>query len=342
MNQQIIIAPTLDTVVIDVTVDVKQTNIPPTPVNQSPVVSVGVNQTIQLPVNSVTLTGAGSVDPDGTISSYQWTKVSGGNATITNPAAVTTTVTGLVEGNYQFRLTVTDNKGATASAVINIIVQAAVVVTPPPTGYKLTFSKDFDLASDFSINQIGRGVMSTTVVKTGKGSFKSEVRVGDDAISQGFRSEQQYQDAGANPTEGAVEYDALYESFTQPGWGGSSIQWHENNVGTASLSLYTAEQKFNVYTLGKGYQQNGPAISINRWYHIRWEFKWSLKTDGYVRLFIDGIQTFTYSGVTLDPKDSGLPYIKLGQNFWSSDPNPLKSVHGGVVYYDNFKVYTKS
>src|SRR5450432_3261210 len=94
--------------------------------NQPPVANAGTNSTITLPVNSVTLNGSASSDPDGTISTYTWTKTSGpASYTITNAAAATTTVTNLVQGVYTFTLKVTDNSGATASATVTITVNAA-------------------------------------------------------------------------------------------------------------------------------------------------------------------------------------------------------------------------
>ncbi|MCW5928524.1 MAG: T9SS type A sorting domain-containing protein [Chitinophagaceae bacterium] len=92
--------------------------------NQPPTANAGTNQTITLPTNSVTLTGSGT-DTDGTISSYTWTKVSGPAATIATPSAAKTNVTGLVAGTYVFRLTVTDNSGATGTANVTITVNAA-------------------------------------------------------------------------------------------------------------------------------------------------------------------------------------------------------------------------
>jgi hypothetical protein len=92
--------------------------------NQAPNVNAGSNQTITLPANSATLNGTAS-DPDGSIASYSWTKVTGGAATITSPSSASTTVTGLVQGSYTFRLTVTDNLGASASSDVNITVNAA-------------------------------------------------------------------------------------------------------------------------------------------------------------------------------------------------------------------------
>ncbi len=97
--------------------------------NQPPSVNAGPNQTISLPNNKVTLSGSAK-DPDGTISSYQWTKLSGpSNGIIINNAnSASTTVTGLLEGVYQFQLKVIDNKGLSATSTIQVTVN-------PPTNY---------------------------------------------------------------------------------------------------------------------------------------------------------------------------------------------------------------
>jgi len=101
-----------------------------TPVNQNPTANAGPDQTITLPTSSVTLNGSGS-DPDGSIASYLWTKVSGNGGTITSPTSASTTVTGLSAGTYTFRLTVTDNQGATASDDVVITVNNSQANTPP-------------------------------------------------------------------------------------------------------------------------------------------------------------------------------------------------------------------
>ena len=98
--------------------------------NQPPVADAGLDQTITLPVNIVTLSGSGS-DADGTIASYVWTKISGPlSYTIVNPTTAATDVTGLVQGVYQFQLQVTDNNGATATDVMSITVNAAANIPP--------------------------------------------------------------------------------------------------------------------------------------------------------------------------------------------------------------------
>ncbi len=94
--------------------------------NLPPVANAGSSKSITLPVNSVTLDGSLSSDPDGTISSYSWIQVTGPSAsTLTGATASVATASNLVAGQYTFQLTVTDNKGASSSAQVKITVSAA-------------------------------------------------------------------------------------------------------------------------------------------------------------------------------------------------------------------------
>ena len=89
----------------------------------APVANAGANQTIVLPTSTVTLNGSGST---GTISSYSWTLVSGPNVpVITTPTAVSTTVTGLIQGTYVFKLSL---NGAVSTSQVTITVNAAQTV----------------------------------------------------------------------------------------------------------------------------------------------------------------------------------------------------------------------
>ena len=98
--------------------------------NQSPTANAGADQSITLPTSTISLSGSG-IDPDGTISSYFWTKISGpSTGTITNANSASTSVTGLVQGVYQFELKVTDNNAATAVDTVQITVNAAVNIAP--------------------------------------------------------------------------------------------------------------------------------------------------------------------------------------------------------------------
>lgn len=102
--------------------------------NQLPTANAGPDQVITLPANTITITGSGT-DPDGTVSAYLWTKVSGpASGTLTNAATPTVSLSGLTEGIYQFQLKVTDNTGATATDNVQVTVNPAVIVPPPATG----------------------------------------------------------------------------------------------------------------------------------------------------------------------------------------------------------------
>jgi len=109
-----------------VAMDTVTVNVNPAPANQPPVANAGSDQTITLPVNSVTINGGNSSDPDGSISTYLWTKISGpGQFTIGNSNVASTLVSNLTSGVYSFQLKVTDNGGAIALDTVKIIVNAA-------------------------------------------------------------------------------------------------------------------------------------------------------------------------------------------------------------------------
>jgi len=91
--------------------------------NQPPVANAGADVTITLPTSSVTLNGSASKDPDGSIVSYAWSKVSGPSQfLIASPGSAITIMSNLVVGTYIFRLTVTDDKGATGSDDVTVLV----------------------------------------------------------------------------------------------------------------------------------------------------------------------------------------------------------------------------
>lgn len=98
--------------------------------NAAPTANAGNDQSIMLPVNTVSLSGSGT-DSDGTIQTYTWSQVSGpGTAGITSPSAANTNVTGLIAGVYIFRLTVKDNSGATGSDDVVVTVSAQANQAP--------------------------------------------------------------------------------------------------------------------------------------------------------------------------------------------------------------------
>ncbi|RYZ49292.1 MAG: hypothetical protein EOP49_16605, partial [Sphingobacteriales bacterium] len=99
--------------------------------NMSPVVNAGTDIVVTLPAASTTLRGTAS-DPDGSINAYQWTKTSGPGVSIANAASVQTGINGLVEGVYIFTLTVTDDRGTTASDDVQVTVKKSAARNQTP------------------------------------------------------------------------------------------------------------------------------------------------------------------------------------------------------------------
>src|SRR5690606_1085551 len=92
--------------------------------NQSPTADAGADQQITLPENSVTLQGAGT-DPDGSIVTYEWTKISGPAVTLAGQNTATLDASAMVQGTYVFGLTVTDDDNATGYDEVTIAVSVA-------------------------------------------------------------------------------------------------------------------------------------------------------------------------------------------------------------------------
>ena len=100
--------------------------------NKPPTSNAGADISITLPTNTASLTGTASSDPDGTISSYAWTQVSGPNtSTLASPAGSATGISGLVQGVYVFQLKVTDNGGLNDLDSVSVIVNPAPAPPPP-------------------------------------------------------------------------------------------------------------------------------------------------------------------------------------------------------------------
>ncbi len=166
--------------------------------NQPPVARPGDNVSVQLPVNSVTLDGSSSSDPDGTIKTYLWELQSGPEATIENPSEAKTVVSKLSEGTYVFKLTVTDDQGATGSDTVTVTVLPLPNVPPVAIAFAEPSSVVLS-ANGSAVSQLS-GVESSDP----DGTIKS--------FSWAFSS---------GPTGGAIinnpDLEKTLVTFTQPG-----------------------------------------------------------------------------------------------------------------------------
>lgn len=99
--------------------------------NQSPTVSAAASPSPVLLPASTTVLNAQGFDSDGTIANYTWTQVSGpSQAGGISPNLQTVTATGLVEGTYVFRITVTDDDNATAATEVTVVVRTPANIPP--------------------------------------------------------------------------------------------------------------------------------------------------------------------------------------------------------------------
>lgn len=97
----------------------------PVVTNHAPVASAA-DQTVTGPA-TVTLDGSASIDPDGDALTYKWTQISGPSVTLTNSTKAKATFSvGAVTSNQTlaFRLTVTDPKGLSSTADVQVLNKA--------------------------------------------------------------------------------------------------------------------------------------------------------------------------------------------------------------------------
>jgi hypothetical protein len=93
-------------------------------INKPPVANAGTDKTIVSPVNSATLDGSNSTDPENAIIHYLWSKIAGPvSSKFYNANVALTTVTNLVTGVYQFELKVTDAGGLFSTDTVVIVVK---------------------------------------------------------------------------------------------------------------------------------------------------------------------------------------------------------------------------
>lgn len=97
--------------------------------NVAPVANAGDDQKINLPVANFSIMGS-ATDADGKVVSYSWKKVSGPSVVLAGENTQVLTLNKISAGTYVFELTVTDDKGATASDDVTVV---ATSVSPTPT-----------------------------------------------------------------------------------------------------------------------------------------------------------------------------------------------------------------
>jgi hypothetical protein len=89
-----------------------------------PIANAGPSQ-VGIAPGTVTLDGSGSYDPLGLALTYQWTQIGGASVSLSGANAVKATFPGAVGQVYNFKLTVTNTDGLSASATTSVSVGTA-------------------------------------------------------------------------------------------------------------------------------------------------------------------------------------------------------------------------
>jgi hypothetical protein len=119
--------PGLAVLALLITYSCQKTN--PVQLPPAPSVNAGPPQTINLPTDTVLLSGS-ATDSASTITGYIWSEISGPNtATIADDGSPSTSVTNLNSGTYVFQLMATDALGQTGVGTVTITVAGSKAPT---------------------------------------------------------------------------------------------------------------------------------------------------------------------------------------------------------------------
>lgn len=112
-----------------------------------PVAVAGKDTSIILPLDSLLFDGSFSYDPDGTISSWKWSEISGpGNVIFRNSDSSQTIVAELLQGTYYMELKVIDNDGLVDRDTIQLNIHNSTSANHKPIAHA-GFDKEIQLPS---------------------------------------------------------------------------------------------------------------------------------------------------------------------------------------------------
>jgi len=137
-------------------------------VNVAPTANAGANQSVN-ENTLVALTGNGT-DVDGTIASYAWVQTAGPTVVLTNANAATATFTAPATATgviLTFKLTVTDNQGATGSASTNVAVNHVNIAPTANAGANQTVNESTVVTLNGSGTDVDGTIASYAWVQTG-------------------------------------------------------------------------------------------------------------------------------------------------------------------------------
>ena len=270
--------------------------------NVAPVARAGADK--KTSATSVTISGSGS-DEDGNIVSYKWEKYYGGTVTLTNSNTPSVTVSGMKDGKYFLRLTVTDNDGATDYDNMQIVVSGSSSGTStgdaPSTTTNITpvanAGSDIQTSST-SLTLSGSGtdkdgqIVSYKWIQYGGAAATLTNSTSRNASVSGLRDGKYYFRLTVTDDRGATDYDNMLINV-------SKSTSTTSNISPVSNAGYDKRITDNISALklyGSGTDKDGEIIS----------YKWTQYGGEDVTL-----RNASSPTVTVSDLDPGRYYLRL-------------------------------
>ncbi|MDR3717065.1 MAG: DNRLRE domain-containing protein [Puia sp.] len=134
-----------------------------TPNQKPPVVDAGASQSIEMPVDSVSVTGV-VTDAKSPVTAYLWSEVSGPNVpVIENEGSLSTEIKGLVRGSYVFQLMAIDTFGLTGVDTLHVTVSGFDTLTLQPNNNAYDFMYIGNSHADYTASHLEVGAEAWTI-----------------------------------------------------------------------------------------------------------------------------------------------------------------------------------
>ncbi len=254
-----------------------------------PVADAGLDQTINLPTNTITISGSGT-DPDGgAIVSYQWTQESGPSiATLSNDTTADLTADDLVAGDYVFRLTVTDDETETGfDDIVVTVVPGAGNQAPTAVAEATPLSGDAPLDVTFT----GSNSTDDVAIVTYAWDFMDGTTSSDADPNHTFTTAGTY-NVGLTVTDGEGLTDTATVSIVV-----SEVGMNQPPTAIITTNVTSGASPLNVIFTGGTSTDDVAVVSY------AWDFG-----DGTMSTDTDPVHTFTEDGtytVELTVTDAG-------------------------------------
>ncbi len=258
------------------------------------------------------------------------------------------------DGAHKLKAVAYNSSGQTTVAEIDVTINngggstGSTGGTTQPAGGELKFSCSFENSpTDCGFSEQAKVKPRATLVSTARDGAKAvrlHTEPGDNNVSgsgEWERNDLGLTQALSDCYEGRSGWWAhsIYfpSDYTLPAWGGVVMDFHHTGSGGQANFHIDAMKDGGLRFRGNGGSATnpttyqvwlGPAVK-NVWYDFVYQVKWSSKSDGFMRAWVNGVKKLDYSGPTLY---AGMGcYLKLA-NYHDASGSPSSVIHDRVRY----------